>query len=354
MIAAASAPRALLVSWLAVLRLPRIPLCAAFLVLCSCGALVPADPTQSDDEESDSSPTAGETADTTPTSSSSDSGPPPDPADIVVATFNVLRFFDTTCDSNQCGNDDYEEVPTQGQFDYRADSLTEAILGLDADIVILQEVETQDCIDALSARLGDQYPTAIHGETKLALAGSVDVAILSRHPSTEIRRHADVPLQRPSGGKTWFSREFLEVHLDADGHQVIVFAAHFKAKSDDDPERRLAEATRAREIMDAVAEQNADAMVVLGGDLNDTPGSPPLDALEAGGGMVRVAAELAPEDWTYRYMDDLRPLDHIYQATAATGAVYIAGSARVFRGDNGTSGYGGSDHAAVRASFHAE
>ena len=345
----------MLVSWFAVSLLPQIPVFAAFAVLCSCGALVPQNPTQSE-EEGDEGATITTTA--SPTSSAgSVSGagpdlPPPDPADIVIATFNVLRFFDANCDSGQCGFDDYEEAPTQAQFEYRAESLAAAILALDADVVILQEVENQNCIDALAVHLGDQYPTAVLGET--GFTASVDVAVLSRHPSVEVRRHADVPLQRPSGGQTWFAREFLEVHLDADGHRAIVFAAHFKAKNDDDPERRLAEATRAREIMDAVSQQNPDALVVLGGDLNDTPGSPPLDALEAGGGMLRVAAELAPEDWTYRYKDQKNPIDHIYAATAATGGVYIDGSAQIFRGDGSGGGYGGSDHAAVRASFHAE
>jgi endonuclease/exonuclease/phosphatase family metal-dependent hydrolase len=344
----------LLVSWLAVPRLPRNLVCAALLVLCSCGSLAPQDTSEEagDAGETSNADTTAATG-TTPTGTAADpDAPRPDPADIVVATYNVLRFFDANCDSGQCGSGDYEDAPTQSQFEYRADKLAAAILELDADIVILQEVENQNCIDALSARLGDQYPTAILGE--MGQVASVDVAILSRHPSTKVRRHADVPLQRPSGGQTWFSREFLEVHLEVEGHRVITFAAHFKAKSDDDPERRLAEATRAREIIDAVTRNNTDTLVVLGGDLNDTPGSPPLDALEAGDGMLRVAAELAPEDWTYEYKNDRRPIDHIYAATAATGGAYIPGSARVFRSESGEDGYAGSDHAAVRASFRAE
>ena len=334
--------------------LSRIPIFAALLLLSSCGALAPQGASQGDDETADATGTASEvtTSAAEGAASSSEEGPPPDPADIVVATYNVMRFFDPNCDSGKCGHSDYEEAPTQAQFDYRADTLATAILSFDADVVILQEVENQNCIDALSLRLGDAYPTAILGE--MGYAGSVDVAILSRHPDVKVLRHADVPLQRPGGGRTSFSREFLEVHLDADGHRAIVFAAHFKAKVDDDAERRLAEATRARQILDAVAKQNPAALVVMGGDLNDTPGSPPLDAIEAGGGMLRVAAELAPEDWTYRYKDNKEAIDHIYAATAATGAVYIPGSARVFRGEGSKGGYGGSDHAALRASFHAE
>lgn len=319
---------------------------AATALCCACGALVPAT-TQGEEGEDEG------TSETVPTSGSAGELdlPPPDPADIVIATFNVRRFFDANCDSGQCGSGDYEEIPSQGQFEYRAETLGAAILAFDADVVILQEVETQNCIDALVAQLGGEYPTAVLGET--GQVASVDVAVLSRHPSLEVRRHADVPLQRPSGGQTWFAREFLEVHLDGDGHRVIVFAAHFKAKNDDDPERRLAEATRAREIVDAVTVQHPDSLIVLGGDLNDTPDSPPLTALLADDGMLRVAAELAPDDWTYEYNGRLDPIDHLLMARAATGGRYLEGSARVFRGD-GDGGYGGSDHAALRASFRAE
>ncbi len=319
----------------------------AVLMLCSCGSLVPQG-TQGDDGGDDAADDWGSAS--APTGGAEPDLPPPDPADIVVATYNVLRFFDPNCDSGQCGSGDYEEAPTQAQFDYRADTLAEAIGAFQADVVVLEEIENQDCLSALSKRLGDAYPTAVLGET--GFVASVDVAVLSRFATLEVRRHADTPLPRPSGGQTWFAREFLEVHLDGDGHRVIVFAAHFKAKNDDDPERRLAEATRARELVDAAVAEHPGALIVLAGDLNDTPDSPPLAALTADGGMLRVAAELAPDDWTYEFNGDQRPIDHILLATAATGGVYIEGSALVFRGE-GDDGYAGSDHAAVRASFRA-
>ncbi len=313
---------------------------AGFAGLAGCQSLVPSgtqgpSETSSDDGEV---PTTG-----------SELPPPPDPASISVATYNVRRFFDPHCDSGNCNSGDYEDVPTEGQFTYRADTLATAIADLNADIVVLQEIENQDCLDALTERLGNAYPTALLGET--GLAASLDVAVLSRYPSLELRRHASTPLTLPSGGKTWFSREFLEVHFDAEGQRAIVFAAHFKAKINDDPDRRLAEATRAREVVDSVAQAHPLALLVLAGDLNDTPDSPPLRALEDEDGLLRVAAELAPDDWTYRFMGMYEPIDHLLMATT-TGVRYLEGSAVIFRGE-GEAGYAGSDHAAVRASFRA-
>lgn len=300
---------------------------------CACGSLVPngtGDPNA--DDSGAASDDDGERFDL----------PGREPSDVVVATYNVHLLFDTKCDSGWCDGDDFESVPNEAQFIYRADRISGAIADLDTDVVLLQEIENQDCLDALSERLGAaDYPTAVLGE--LGYAASVDTAVISRFETIEVRDHKGKP----------FARDFLEVHLDADGHRLIVFAAHFKSKYDDDPEQRLAEATRAREIVDASVAEFPDALVVMGGDLNDTPDSAPLRALAGEGGMLRVAAELAPEDWTYVYKDERSAIDHIYLATQASGGSYKAGSAVVFHGDGSKHGYGGSDHAALRASFRA-
>ena len=98
---------------------------------------------------------------------------------------------------------------------------------------------------------------------------------------------------------------------------------------------------------------STDALVVLGGDLNDTPGSPTLDALEASG-LVSVAAELPPtEQGTFVFGDAAVALDHLYVPAALRGR-YITGSARVVRDDatpRRGHGYAGSDHAALVADF---
>lgn len=273
--------------------------------------------------------------------------PAPGPEDMVVATFNVHLFFDTVCDSGSCGGNSFESAPTASAFAQRADQIAEAIAALDADVVLLQEVENQDCLRALSDRLPD-YPTAYLGET--GFPASVDTALLSRFPLVEIRSHGEAPIPLPDGGETYFAREFLEAHFERDGRRVIAFVAHFKSKNDDDPARRLAEASEARRIVDAAADANPDALVIMGGDLNDVPGSPPLNAIEDTGGMTRVAAELGEDDWTYVFDSELRALDHLYLSNRSSGGSFVTGTARVFRGPDG-SGWGGSDHASLRATF---
>jgi predicted extracellular nuclease len=130
----------------------------------------------------------------------------------------------------------------------------------------------------------------------------------------------------------------------------VAFAAHFRSKLNDDPGRRQAEARAARDIVRASAAANRNALVVMAGDLNDTPDSPPLQDLMAGGHLLRVAEELGDQDYTYDYLGDLTAIDHVLLATEATGAEFLPGTATIFRGRN-TTGFGGSDHAAVRATF---
>jgi endonuclease/exonuclease/phosphatase family metal-dependent hydrolase len=162
--------------------------------------------------------------------------------------------------------------------------------------------------------------------------------------------HRNYSIPHPDGGWTKFSREFLEVHLEWKGWRVIVFNAHFKSKTNDDPGRRLAEAMKARDIIETRAKEFPFALLVLAGDINDVPKSPPLKELERDNLMLRVAKEIpSGGDWTYHYSGNFRAIDHIFLVNDGWGT-FKAGTAKVHRDTNGTS-WAGSDHCAVTASF---
>ncbi len=266
---------------------------------------------------------------------------------VRAATFNVRRFFDTVCESGACEGGDYEALASPAVFEARADQIARAIRGLGADVVALEEVETQACLDALLARLADVLPHGVLGE--IASPGSVDVAVLSRTPLERVTGHrAAEVLTRPDGTTTLFSRELLEVEVRIEGAPVVMFAAHFRSKVNDDPGRRLAEAQAARRLVLASAAVAPAALVVLGGDLNDVPGSLPLTALTGDGGLVRVADDLPEgEQATYMYAGRGQAIDHLLLAPSAA-VVRVPRSARVWRED---TGYGGSDHYALTAEF---
>ncbi len=265
------------------------------------------------------------------------------------ATFNVRRFFDTVCDSKACEPGAYEELPTQDELDFRAMQIADAIRTLDADVISLQEIESQACLDALLARLTDVMPYGVLGET--GDIASVDVAVLSKTPIDLVVTHrAELPLRLPSGATTSFSRELLEVHVRVDSVNVVMFAAHFKSKSNDDPPRRLAEAQAASMVVNEVAAREPDSLVILGGDLNDTPSSPPLDALTVDGALIRVADDLYVEEQaTYVYGGRGQAIDHLLLGPNTAAVRRIPRSTRAWRGTTG--GFGGSDHFALTSNF---
>ncbi len=287
---------------------------------------------------------------TTTTPDASDEGPGTrTPGTLRVATFNVRRYFDTVCQSQSCGSGAFEEVSSASAFATRTAQIAKGIEKLEADVVALQEIENQTCLDALTAKLkedGHEFPVAVLGET--GAAASVDVAVLARGTLGPVIKHRNDKITRPDGSTTSFTREFLEVHVAfGAGAELVFFAAHFRSKVDDDPGRRLAEASAARDIVTKAQTDNPSAIVVLGGDLNDTPGSDTLTTLEQGGSMVRLAADLSAADQgTYTFNGAKTAIDHLY-APKPSSTKYVAASALVVRDD--ARGLGGSDHAALRA-----
>lgn len=273
---------------------------------------------------------------------------------IRVATFNVARFFDTVCDTGKCGPSDFEELPSKAAFDTKVDTIANAIATIDPDVISLEEIETAGCLDALAAKLatlGKTFPIVHLGE--IGAPGSVDVAILARGTLSEIKTHRQTRITLANGSTTTFSRELLEVRMTFGEKQVVMFAAHFRSQSNDDPARRLAEAKASRTIVAATATELPEAIVLLGGDLNDTPGSEAINALEEGGALIRVAKDIPVADQaTYTYQGQKNALDHLFLG-APQAARYVAKSAVVFR-DDPRGSFGGSDHAALGADFSIE
>lgn len=279
------------------------------------------------------------------TGAGAEAGPPLGPS-VTVASLNVHRLFDTVCDSGQCGGGAYEELPSRAAFDAQVEQLGEGIRKLGADMVLLQEIENQNGLDAL-ARAVPEMPHAYLAET--GGPASVDVAILSRHPLREVIRHTDERFELPNGDLAAFSRDLLEAHVDTPIGEVVCFVAHLRSKVNDDPDRRLAEAMAARRLVTATAAAYPTAIVLLGGDFNDVPGSPPLEALTENQGLLRVSADLqTSEIGTNRYGGNWIAIDHFFLARHYVGRA-VPGSFEVFR--EATTGYAGSDHGAIRAKF---
>ncbi|WP_189168132.1 endonuclease/exonuclease/phosphatase family protein [Pilimelia anulata] len=132
------------------------------------------------------------------------------------------------------------------------------------------------------------------------------------------------------------SRKPLAAGFTANGQRVIVVACHFASKGGDQPltarvqppersseRQRTAQAAALRAFVDRVLAVQADARLVVLGDLNDFAFSPTVGALTAGGALRPLIDELSPgERYGYVYQGNSQALDHILVSRGWRGAAY--------------------------------
>ena len=265
---------------------------------------------------------------------------------VVIGTYNTHLFFDTVCDTGHCSSSDFESVLSDSEYNSKVSDLAESIHEIGADIILLQEVEKDSCLQDLFGETGT-YEDCFLGEKE-----TVDTAVMTKGKITYKNKHTEqIECAGCEGGKTSFSRAFLETHIELGCRKIIVFSAHFKSKADDDAQRRLAEAAAAAKILKKRAEEHPEALVVMGGDLNDEPGSDTLEYFENDSAFLRVASELSLKDQaTYYYSSEAVALDHIFWVKTA-GGKYKTGSAEVVKDAPSWYHLGSSDHAALKATF---
>ena len=131
----------------------------------------------------------------------------------------------------------------------------------------------------------------------------IDVGLYSKYPFGTIRTN----MFEKVGNSRIFSRDCLEVEVTPPGSQpVSMLLNHFKSKGYDDgtaDARRTRQAETVKEILKGY-DLTQDRVVVCG-DLNDTPDSPPLSALLGVPHLHDVLALQFGADkakrWTYHY-----------------------------------------------------
>lgn len=265
-----------------------------------------------------------------------------------LATYNVQDLFDTTDDP-----DARDEVVTENQLRNKMTRLGHVLHLLDADVVGLMEVETLGVLQRLNREyLGDLgYHNSVLIEGNDPERG-IDVALLSRFPVVSAISHA--PDTMPGGdGNTRrvFSRDCLECRLALpDGETLVMLVNHLKSKRggvDETAPLRLAQAQRVRAIADGLA--SSFPLVAIVGDLNDTPDSPPLQALTQPQGALFDCLEDVPAAQRYSFVHAGQPerIDYIL-ASPALRKRLLANSLFIL---HDTWAKRASDHYPVRATF---
>ncbi|WP_242345348.1 endonuclease/exonuclease/phosphatase family protein [Anaeromyxobacter terrae] len=236
----------------------------------------------------------------------------PGGAALRIATWNVHDLFDAEDRLLPPGAED--EVPSPAAVEAKLGALAAVLVRIDADVVLLQEVENLPLLEALAARAGYADARLVEGNDPRG----IDVAVLSRPAIARYVSHAG---ERDAAGRLLWPRDCVEVHLAAGGRRLAMVVSHLSSRLSDDGTRRAAQATRMREIADALAVADPDAVVLAGGDLNDPPSAPALAPLSADGAYVDP---LPPGVTTWSTGAGAERLDALLVARADAGAVVRA------------------------------
>jgi predicted extracellular nuclease len=264
--------------------------------------------------------------------------------DTVITTFNVENLFDLVDNPDK---DDGSSTPSPAELEIKLTKLSLAIqVELELpEIIVVQEVENTEILqelgDRVNAAAGTGY-VATSFETSDARGIEVGflwdddrVDLLDAYQMSGPDVEAAFGLSSPSPG-----REPLVGMFEIEGKVVTIVGNHFKSKGGDDPlfgvnwppirvteDQRKAQAQVVRDFVNAILDVNADALVMVTGDLNDfqfgEPGEGadhPVAILEGGPGEVTLTnllnLEKEAETYTYVYDGNSQVLDHMLVSPA--------------------------------------
>lgn len=199
---------------------------------------------------------------------------------VRVATWNVHDLFDAEDRIVPPGAEDL--VPPEPDVEAKVARVAAVLVRVGADLVLLQEVENRDVLERLAVAAGYAAARLVEGNDPRG----IDVAVLSRLP---VRAYASHLRELAPDGRLLWPRDCVEVHADVEGRRLVVVGSHLSSALSDDGTRRAWQAARLREIAEAVAAEDPSALVLAGGDLNDTPGSVALAPLLADGAWIDPA-----------------------------------------------------------------
>lgn len=256
-------------------------------------------------------------------------------AKISLVTWNVENFFDT--------NDDYykDDVLTERQYGDKLNRLGGVLKGVNADIVGIQEIETQGCLEDLAERCGYPYIVFYPGNDKIR---GINVGVMSKVPIKNYVSHAKDRFGS-EGSRGAFSRDCLEVHFKHTSNFTLL-VNHLKSKlgGEESDAKRLQQARRVAEI----AEGLQALPTAICGDLNDEPDSKPLKPLTTCPFLTDVLAGVAKEQrLSFFSKRHKSALDYVFVNNKLKPAV-VPGSVKIY---NTPEAGAASDHRPLRVDF---
>jgi uncharacterized protein len=252
---------------------------------------------------------------------------PAQPADVggtlKAASLNVLNYF-TTLDAR--GADTPAELVRQ------RDKLVAAIVGLDADMLGLIEIENngnvalQDLVDAVNARLG----SAVYASRDAGVPGTDQIKVAVIYKSARVTAIGDPVVPNDpdfivdGGLRPPVAQRFA---ANDNGAGLWVVVNHLKSKGScpraaDSPDRdlgqgcwnasRLRQAAALQRWVDGLAADSAEPDVLMLGDFNAYLREDPIAALEAAGNENLLKRLPARERYSFVFGGESGALDHAF------------------------------------------
>lgn len=195
-----------------------------------------------------------------------------------------------------------------------------------SDIIVAVEVEDRLTLQRFSDQvLGElfqvefPYNMLVDGNDERG----IDIGLYSRFPIRSVRSHIT---DSDDQGRV-FSRDCPEFEVELPGGQTLwVLGNHFKSKGYGSPAvtsaRRVRQAERVKELYTAALERSE--LVIVAGDLNDTPDSPAIQSLVDGTGMQDVMTHPAYQGKPGTYASGNsanQKIDYLFLSPALWGSV---------------------------------
>ena len=265
--------------------------------------------------------------------------PPDMGGNLKVAGLNVHNYFNG--DGQGGGFPTSRGAETYEAFQLQRAKVITTVLSVDAEIVGLMEIENdgdgplsaiQDLVDGLNEAVGDDIYAFIPDPSPIG-ADEIKVALIYKpgrvQPIGAASSDDDPVFSRPPVAQT-----FEQVET---GARLTVIANHFKSKGCGDATgldldqgdgqgcynyRRVQQAEALLAFISGLQTSSGEPDVLVLGDLNAYGTEDPIDALEAGGLVDQIEANIpAAERYSYSYSGQSGYLDHALTTGDLSGQV---------------------------------
>jgi len=184
---------------------------------------------------------------------------------ITLMTWNVNNLFDGVDNGFEYNEFLQSAGWSQEKYKGRINTISDAIGGLKPkpDIMMFQEIESLAVLQDLAASLPNSYSCCHFANNPDA---SVGLGIMSRFPLTEIKTHSIT-----IDGETT-PRPVLEVRVQTDDGDFIIFVCHWKSKLGGDGATESVRRSSVRVILRRIREINEtepEIGFIIAGDLNE-------------------------------------------------------------------------------------